>query len=91
VACGDRLSLVDQAFRDALKAREIDGAIAKPDTSFTVGQQIRLAGGPFDGLIGTIIELGEKERLTVLMSLLNGLVKVHVKPRWASPVTSAAS
>jgi hypothetical protein len=25
------------------------------------------------------------------MSLLNGLVKVHVKPRWASPVTSAAS
>ena len=89
IACGDRLSLLDQAFIDALKAREVDGAIARPDTPFTVGQQIRVAGGPFDGLIGTIIELGEKERLTVLI-ILNGLVKVHVEPRWASPMTAAS-
>ena len=91
VSCGDRLSLIDQGFIDALKAREINGAIARPDTPFRVGQQIRLAGGPFDGLVGTIIELGDKDRLTVLMNLLNGFVKVHAEPRWASPVMSAVS
>jgi hypothetical protein len=43
-----------------------------------------LAGGPFDGLIGTIIEMDEKERLTVLMDLLNGRVKVNVEARWSA-------
>ena len=89
VTCGDRLSILDAAFIAALKAREIDGAIAKPETPFAVGQQIRLSGGPFEGLIATIIELGDNERLTVLMNLLNGLVKVRIEPRWASLMVSA--
>lgn len=83
VSCGDRLSLLSDAFIANLKAREIDGAIVRPESSYQVGQQVRIAGGPFDGLIGTIVEMDEKERLTVLMDLLSGRVKVHVDARWS--------
>ena len=84
VSCGDRLSLLSDAFIANLKAREIDGAIVRPESSYQVGQQIRIAGGPFDGLIGTIVEMDERERLTVLMDLLSGRVKVHVDARWST-------
>jgi transcriptional antiterminator RfaH len=84
VSCGDRLSVLNGTFIANLKAREIDGIIVKPDSPFQIGQQIRMAGGPFDGLIGTIIEMDEKERLTVLMDLLNGRVKVNVEARWSA-------
>jgi transcriptional antiterminator RfaH len=84
VSCGDRLSVLSDTFIASLKAREIDGIIVKPDSPFQIGQQIRIAGGPFDGLIGTIIDMDEKERLTVLMDLLNGRVKVNVEARWSA-------
>lgn len=78
IGCGDNVSFLDPTFVEALKAREIEGAIAKPASPYRIGQQIRMAGGPFDGLIGTIIEMSDRDRLTVLMDLLNGRVKVSV-------------
>ena len=69
-----------------LKSREVDGAIARPDSAYTLGQEIRISGGPFDGLIGTIIEMDERQRLTVLMDLLNGRVKVSVDARVSAAV-----
>lgn len=86
IRCGDELSLIDDAFIQALKARELDGAIVRPPSPYQVGQQVRVAGGAFEGLVATIIEMHERDRLTVLMQLLNRPVKVRVEERDVSPV-----
>lgn len=86
VRCGDRLSLIEDAFIQSLKDREAEGVIARPVSPYRVGQEVRMAGGAFDGLVATIIDMDEKDRLTVLMNLLNRPVKVKIEERQISPV-----
>ncbi len=86
VRCGDRLSLIEDAFIQDLKAREVDGVVGRPVSPYRVGQEVRLAGGAFDGLVATIIDMDERDRLTVLMDLLNRPVKVKIEERQISPV-----
>ncbi len=69
VRAGDRPAFIDDAFIRALRAREIDGIIARPLVPYAIGQQVRLNGGPFDGIVATIIEMDARDRLTLLMSL----------------------
>lgn len=78
VRCGDRLSFVEDGFVAGLRARELDGIIIKPAEPYQLGQKVRMRSGPFDGLVATIIEMDEKDRLVVLMDLLNQSVKVRV-------------
>ena len=47
---------------------------------------MRLAGGAFDGLVATVIEMHENDRLTVLMQLLSRAVKVRIDERQISVV-----
>jgi transcriptional antiterminator RfaH len=82
---GERLSMVANEFIDSLKAREINGAIVRPSTPYTVGQQVRLVGGSFDGLVADIIEMHERDRLTVLMDLLNQKVKTKLSAAQIAP------
>jgi transcriptional antiterminator RfaH len=86
VRCGDAPSLVDNGFVQSLKAREVDGVISRPETPYEVGQQIVLSGGAFDGLVATIIEMHERDRLTVLMDLLNRPIKVTIDESQIAPV-----
>ena len=86
VRCGDRLSLVENSLVQSLKAREIDGVIAKPASPYCVGQQVRIAGGAFDGLVATIIDMNERDRIIVFMDLLKRSVKVTVGEHQLSPV-----
>lgn len=79
VCCGERLSYLDDGFIRSLKSRELEGVIVRPESPYTIGQQVRLSSGPFDGLVATIIDMNEKERLIVLMDLLNRPVKVMVE------------
>jgi transcriptional antiterminator RfaH len=81
VRCGDQLSVLSGEFVDSLKARESNGAIVPPEWPFQVGQQVRLEGSAFDGVVATIINLDEKGRVVVLMELLSRSVKVHVAAR----------
>jgi len=81
VRFGDQLGFVDNAFIESIKAREVDGAIVKPAEPYRPGQQIRIAGGPFEGLVATIISMNERDRLTVLMDLLNQRVRVQIAAR----------
>lgn len=78
IRTGDRPAFVDHGFIQGLRAREIDGVIAKPPRPFAVGQEVRLNGGPFDGIIATIIEMGERDRLILLASLLSQTVRLKV-------------
>lgn len=86
VRSGDRPSYLPDAFVRSLQAREVDGAIARPAVPFQVGQPVRLTSGSFAGLIATIIEMHERDRLVVLLGLLNRPVKVSVE---ASMLTDA--
>jgi transcriptional antiterminator RfaH len=79
VRFGEQLGSLDDRFLQGLKAREVDGAIVRPQRPYAIGQQVRMAGGAFDGLIATIVELDEKDRLIVLMDLLNRTVKVKTE------------
>jgi transcriptional antiterminator RfaH len=75
---GNRLGLVDDGFVDGLKQREANGLIARPSDPFEVGQLVRVTSGPFDGLIATIVSVGERDRLVVLMKMLRREVQVHL-------------
>lgn len=86
VRSGDQLSLIDDAFIQSLKNREVDGIIARPARPYSIGEEVCMAGGAFDGLVATIIDMDEGDRLTVLMNLLNRPVKVKIEKRHVSPV-----
>jgi transcriptional antiterminator RfaH len=78
VRCGHRLSFLEDGFVDALKSREIDGRILR-SANYKLGQQVQIEGGAFDGLVATIVEMNEKDRLILLMDMLNRRVKVKVE------------
>jgi transcriptional antiterminator RfaH len=86
VRCGDQPSTIEDGFIRSLRAREVDGVITRPGSPHQIGQEVRLAGGVFEGLVATIIDMDERDRLTVLMDLLNRPVKVKVAERHISPV-----
>jgi transcriptional antiterminator RfaH len=78
IRSGERPNLLSDEFIQGVRAREIDGAVVRPEIPYQLGQDVRLTGGAFDGLVATIIAMDERDRLTVLMDLLNRPVKVRV-------------
>jgi transcriptional antiterminator RfaH len=75
---GERPAIIDDGFISSLRAREVDGIIADHTRQFKIGQQVQFAGGSFDGLVATIIEMKEKDRLVVLLDLLQRPVRVRI-------------
>ena len=86
VRCGEEVSLLDDAFVQAIRARETDGVISRPASPYQIGQEVRVSGGTFDGLVATIIGMHERDRLTVLMQLLSRMVKVRLDERQVTSV-----
>jgi transcriptional antiterminator RfaH len=76
VRFGETPSFVEEDFIAELKAREVDGAVMRPGRPYRIGQEVRVAGGAFDGTVATIIEMDERDRMIVLMELLKRPVKV---------------
>jgi transcriptional antiterminator RfaH len=85
VRAGPMPAFLPFGFAESLKAREVDGAICKPDKPFRPGHAVRIHGGQFDGLIGRIIEIRERDRVLLLLELLNQQTKVHVDARMLRP------
>lgn len=81
---GDQIGLIDDRFVACLKAREVNGVvvrsapIAEPSEAYRPGQQVQLNGGPFDGAVVTILSVEEKDRLLVLLDLLEHGVRTKV-------------
>jgi transcriptional antiterminator RfaH len=71
VRCGESLSFLPDGLIDTLKAREIEGAVVRPASPYKIGQQVRVTCGAFDGLVATIIQMDERDRLVVLLDILN--------------------
>ncbi|MGB9165698.1 MAG: transcription termination/antitermination NusG family protein [Rhodomicrobium sp.] len=79
VVCqGGTPSLLPAGFVESLKAREVEGAIQKPEMPFKPGQAVAINGGPLDGLVGQILEIRESDRVLLLLDLLNQQTRVRV-------------
>lgn len=85
VRAGDEIGRLDPAFLDSLKAREVEGAIVKPASAYRVSDAVRFSSGPLEGIVARILEIGDRERLVVLLSLLNHTVKVKVNANQMAP------
>jgi transcriptional antiterminator RfaH len=78
ICAGDVPCIVPGSFIDDLKLREENGVIVRTAVSRQIGESVRVAHGPFDGLVGKIIDLSENDRLVVLMNFLNRPVRVRI-------------
>ena len=85
IRAGDELSFIEDAFIANLKAREIDGAIVRPAAPYKIGQRVQIAAGAFDGLIATIIDTRENDRLVLLLDMMNRGIHVHVESHAVRP------
>jgi transcriptional antiterminator RfaH len=86
VRFGEQPAFLADDFIQELKSHEINGEIMRPANALVVGQTVHLVDGPFSGLVGTIIEMDDKDRLVVLMNLLSRTVKVQVAAGRVTPV-----
>lgn len=78
---GGAPSLVADEFIQALKAREIDGAVIRPANPYEIGQKVRVTAGPFDGIIASIVGMNEADRIVVLFELLGRNAKANIDIR----------
>jgi transcriptional antiterminator RfaH len=76
VRAGERPSFLEHEFIANLKAREIDGAIVRPPTPYEVGQKVKVS--TLHDLVATIIEMNEKDRIVVLLEIMQGYRRVEV-------------
>ncbi len=86
VRFSDEPATLDAAFIDELRAREVEGAVVRPPVPYKVGQNVQIAGGPFDGLVARILELNEKDRVVVLLDVMNRGVKARLETKQVTPV-----
>jgi transcriptional antiterminator RfaH len=86
VRSGDQPSLLCGSFIDELRAREVEGVLRKPRDPLEVGQRVTVQGTAFGGLVGQIIELRDKDRVMILLELLDKQTRVQLRTDNLSPV-----
>jgi transcriptional antiterminator RfaH len=84
VRFGQNFGSVDGSFISELRSLEQDGIIVRSTIQYKVGQKVRLAS-PFEGVVAVILDLDEKDRLTVLMDLMQRPVKAKVRAAEVTP------
>lgn len=88
VRAGEEPSLIVGEFIRELRAREVDGVVSKVLAPLAVGQSVAVDGGPFDGVIGQVIDLKDRERIVVLLQLMNGVARARLRAEDLRPVSS---
>jgi transcriptional antiterminator RfaH len=68
---GQKIAVIGDDFIAHLRAREVNGAIVHPSEPYRIGQSVAIAEGPFGGLMATIIDMNENDRIVVLLDLMN--------------------
>jgi transcriptional antiterminator RfaH len=70
VMSGERPAVLDDRIVDAIRQREVHGAIELPTLPLKPGARVRVLGGPLQDQIGTLVALRPRERCVVLMAWL---------------------
>lgn len=80
VGWGSTMACVPQPLIDQLRSRtDAQGVVRLEATRFKEGQSVRIADGPFRDLVGTFQGLGGKERVVVMLTLLNQQQRLKVR------------
>jgi transcriptional antiterminator RfaH len=85
VRAGETPSVIDNGFIASLKEREINGAIVRPPNPYRIGQKVEIAGGAFDGIVATIIQLDADDRVVVLLELMKHTTKATLNSEQLTP------
>ena len=87
---GDRPAPVPHGVVEQLIARTMFDGLLDLCPEVAVGSRMKVASGPFSGLVGTVAELSGSDRVKVLLELINGTIPVSVPRRELMPVTDSA-
>jgi transcription elongation factor/antiterminator RfaH len=78
VSFGDQPAPAPAGLIEQLFANSSDKGLVNFDESFAPGAQVRIVGGPFNGLLGTFLKATDSERVSILMTMLAREVTVKV-------------
>lgn len=80
VTSGDEPVPVALEIIDALRRREGEGAfdLLSPMQALRTGDAVRVTAGPFEDLVGRLLDLADHERVYVLLDLLGRSVRAEV-------------
>jgi transcription antitermination factor NusG len=68
----------------------VSGANLAPEQRLAPGSAVKLIGGPFVGLEGTVLRAGRQLRLVVLVHFLHQGVSIEIDPWMVEPAEAAA-
>jgi transcriptional antiterminator RfaH len=81
VLAGDKPASLPDGFVEGLMAREENGAICGPGRPLRPGENVKILGGPFDGLIAQITQLTDGDRALLLLDILNRPTRVRIETK----------
>ena len=93
VRFGDSPALMDERFIESLRACEEDGIVVsagrltRPSAPYKPGDTVRVSDGAFDGAVATILSVPGKDRLVILMDLLEQGVRAQISQDNVTPVS----
>ncbi|WP_164088998.1 transcriptional activator RfaH [Sphingorhabdus sp. YGSMI21] len=76
VSFGMQPAVMPRGFVEQLQNLAGDDGHVRFDEALRPGDGVRIVGGPFDGLCGSLASSGGRERVTVLLQMLAGETKV---------------
>ena len=65
------------------------GLDVRPHVYLATGQRVRIESGPFEGVEGLIVEIRQRHRLVLAISLLQRAMSVEIDSAWVVPVSPA--
>ena len=76
---GGRPVPLPEGFIDELKSRCVGHGLTQINKDLSQGQTVRITNGPFTEFMGEVERVGPKDRVRLLIDLLNGQISVETK------------
>ena len=77
ITIGGRPAPLPEGFVDELKSRCVEHGLVQTKNDLSPGQKVRITNGPFTEFIGEVERVGPKDRVRLLIELLNGQISVE--------------
>ena len=88
--CAGEPQAVPQGLVESFISAADHDCIVRFDFALHEGQDVKVTAGPFANLIGRLEQLNGKDRVSVLLELLGGTVKVALSRKFLVPTSGAA-
>ena len=88
--CGGEPQAVPRGLIESFISAADEDSTVHFDFAFHEGQSVKVVAGPFADLIGRLERLDDKGRVSVLLELLGGSVRVALPRKFLTPASGAA-